>query len=262
MSQQVFGVGFLTITPAGGSPIQVGTLQDVSVSKKGTMKGLYGSQKVAVGMAEGEVKWTGKAKSAVFAGALIAALIAGATSATGQKCGILQETATLTVDSSTFSSSTEKAVVAQAATFSSDLGVYDLTAGAYLTQATYIGSGTPPVSGTYQVNVANGMYWFNTNTTGHTLLISYDYSIAATGHTISIVNQVMGPVISTTLKLYNTYAPTTGAKNIGIIFGNVVFPDIDIALKNTDWIGKDLTFEALDVSPVGSGTVATFFGGE
>lgn len=263
MPQQVFGAGFLEIgTPSG--PMMVGALQDVSFSKKGTTKGLYGSQKVAVGMSEGEVKITGKAKSAVFSGPLIAALIAGMTLTTGYQAGVLQETATLVTDATDFNASCQKATVAQAATFISDLSVFDLTALTYLTPVTLNmgSSNAPPLAGTYQVNPATGIYYLNSGVAGHTLLISYDYGVTATGHTGTYVNGPMGSVVVCSLKLYNTYAPTAGAKNMGLYVPACNFPDIDIALKNTDWIGKDITFEAWDPSPVGSGTVFKFFGGE
>ena len=98
-----FGIGALVATPqGGGSPVQFGTLQEVEVDFKSTLKELMGQFKFPVAVAAGAFKITWKAKSANVS-ASVFNLLFGATPTVGQKLWAYTEAdSTGTANSTTF----------------------------------------------------------------------------------------------------------------------------------------------------------------
>ena len=231
MSQRVFGVGQICLTPVGGgTPIQVGVAQDISYDAKSSVKKLYGSFQVAIDAGAGEATHGGKIKAMQLNGPLIAALASGATITSGSTAGVPGEQWTIPA-------TPYQMTVAHSATWVSDLGVWDITAQKYLTPST-----TTLVSGTY--SVANGVYTFYSGDAGHVVSICYDYTVAG-GTTIKLINQPMGALKLFGLKLYNNFTDAGGTANAGLAFPSVFFSDQSLALKNTDFISHDITWEAL-----------------
>jgi hypothetical protein len=76
--------------------------------------------------------------------------------------------------------------VTNAATFTTDLGVFYLTTGLRLKKVA-----SAPATGEYSVT-AGGVYTFAAADTGLGVLISYTYTIAATGSKIPFANQLLG----------------------------------------------------------------------
>jgi len=73
----VFGSGVLIGTPAGGSPINFGLAQEVTLNVSTTTKALYGQYNFPVAIGSGTKKMTGKAKMARVSGQALGSLYFG-----------------------------------------------------------------------------------------------------------------------------------------------------------------------------------------
>src|SRR5579871_4184419 len=73
----VFGSGVLIGTPANGSPINFGLVQEVSLNVATTTKALYGQYNFPVAIGAGTKKMSGKAKMARISGQALGALFFG-----------------------------------------------------------------------------------------------------------------------------------------------------------------------------------------
>ena len=113
-----FGMGQLFFTPPGSNqtPINVGTLQDVSLDISRDNKELVGSKAFAEDVALGKGKISGKFKSGRLNAGLLAAVLAGSTTTTGQTAGAYNET-------STIPATPYQVTVVNSATFVEDGGV-------------------------------------------------------------------------------------------------------------------------------------------
>lgn len=144
MPQFNFGVGQLFIVPPGANPtpVNVGTLQDVSLDISRAVVEMYGANAFPedIGLAKGKI--SGKAKSGRIQGTLIAAIMAGATTAVGQTGAAQNELGI--IPASPF-----LVTPVNGATFAQDGGVYDWTAGK---QLTCVASG--PITSQYALTAA------------------------------------------------------------------------------------------------------------
>ena len=226
----VFGTGLLALRPSGSNPtpVQVGVLKDVSVDYSFTTKELRGAYQFALDIARAGAKVTAKAKSGTLAGALIQQLLAGSTIATGSVQGVHGESAT--IPTTPF-----EVTVTNGATFKTDFGVFDVTAGKWLTRGA-----TATATGIYAVNEATGKYTFHSADTGHVVKIYYSWTDAANGKTITLTNQLMGSGATFRLHLFNSFRN----KSQGITLNAVTSTKLALALKSEDYLEKDLDFEA------------------
>lgn len=222
-----FGSGLVAFTPSGANPTPVicGVLQDVTLKSSTTLKKLYGQNKVAAAVAEGELAISGSAKVGQFYGSFIKQALSGSSIATGQSIGSIGETAT--IPATPF-----QVTVVNSATFTADLGVYDLTGSKPMTRVA-----NSPATGQYSVSA--GVYTFAAADTLHVVSINYSYT-ATTGQTVSLTNSLMGAANTFTAVLFNQY----GGQQSGIKLWAVVMPGIDFALKNTDFTMLTVPFEA------------------
>ena len=76
----VFNSGQLIGTPRGGSPINFGMAQEVTLNISTTTKALYGQYNFPVAIGSGTKKMTGKAKSVKIAGQVFGLLFSAAAS--------------------------------------------------------------------------------------------------------------------------------------------------------------------------------------
>src|ERR1700685_1783475 len=145
MAQSVFGVGFLFATPSGASPtpIRFRRLQDVGVDFSYDTKLLYGSNQYALEQARGRAKIELKATVGVVDPILFNNVYFGLTTAAGETLNSIDEAAT--PSSGTFT-------VANGATFSQDLGLYNTITGLWMTRVA-----SAPPAGSYAVNTATGV---------------------------------------------------------------------------------------------------------
>ncbi len=73
----VFGSGVLIGTPQGGSPINLGLAQEISINISASTKALYGQNTFPVAIGVGTRKMTGKAKLARISGQALGTLFFG-----------------------------------------------------------------------------------------------------------------------------------------------------------------------------------------
>ena len=175
-----FGSGILIATPsvANPTPVQFGTIQEVSVDFSFATKQLLGQFQFPVAVARGAGKISGKAKFANIDGAVLNTLFFNSTQSAGQKLWSYNEPGTI-------SASPFQVTVANGATFDADLGVQYAATGKALTRVA-----SAPATGQY--SVAAGVYTFAAVDTGLGVLTTYSYTQAVTGGKSVIGNKLMG----------------------------------------------------------------------
>jgi hypothetical protein len=244
MAQSVFGVGFLFATPQGTTPTptRFGRLQDVQVDFSYDSKLLYGSNQYALEQARGKAKIDLKAAVGVVDPNLFNNIFFGLTTAAGETLNSVDESAT--PSSGTFT-------VANASTFSQDLGVYNTVTGLWLTRV----AATPAI-GQYAVNTSTGVYTTNTAQNGQLLKASYTYASAATGSSLSFTNQIMGSTVIFSVQLVNKFRGSDGVvRSLFLNFPAVQCPKLSMPLKLDDFTLPQLDMSAQDN---GSGNVFNY----
>jgi hypothetical protein len=227
MAQYKFGTGNLYAigTGANPTPIQFGALQDVSIDVQFSNKELYGQNifALAVGRAQGKV--TGKAKFAQVNGLLYNSIFFGGTLSTGQTKLVNGEAGTV---------ATAAITVANSATFVQDFGVVYTSTGLPLTRVA-----SAPTIGQYSGPVA-GVYTFNASDNAAAMLISYSYTVAATGTSLVLNNQLQG--VAPTIQIaFNTLY---NGKNALITLPSCISTKLMMPSKMADWNIDEFDFDA------------------
>lgn len=186
-----FGSGAVFGYSSGGNqvsnptPIQLGTVQDATVDIATTVKELKGRNQFPDDVAPADRKVTGKVKFAQNSAIAIGNLLEGVTPTAGRERLALNEAGTIPA------ATPWTVTVTNSTTFTQDLGVQYAATGLPLTKVT-----SGPIAGEY--SEAAGVYTFAAADTGAAVLISYTWSDAATGTTVTVLNQLQGygPVVS------------------------------------------------------------------
>jgi hypothetical protein len=242
MAQSVFGVGFLFATPSGANPTptRFGRLQDVAVDFSYDNKLLYGSNQYALEQARGKAKIELKAAVGVIDPILFNNIFFGLTTTTGETLNSVDESATPA--SGTFT-------VANGATFSQDLGVYNTVTGLWMARVA-----SAPAVGQYAVNTTTGVYTVNTAQNGQLLKASYTYASASTGSSLAFTNQLMGASVIFSVQLVNKFKGSDGVvRSLYLNFPAVQCPKLSMPLKLDDF-----TLPQLDMSAQDNGAGAVF----
>jgi hypothetical protein len=234
-----FGSGVLFMKPTAGNlatnptPYRPGVLQEVSIDFKGDHKKLFGQKQFAVATARGKVEIDGKAKLAVFDAGFLSQLYFGQNATSGLTKIIDQEGPTA-IPTTPF-----QLTVAQAATFVADYGVQFADG----TQLTKVASA--PAAGQYSVvetGGGKGVYTFASadNVSALTVKISYSYTVAGTGKTLLIANQLMGFAPEFEAFVYNAFR----SNFLGIKLNDCTMLQVGIPTKQEDFWVMDITFAA------------------
>jgi len=225
----VFGSGVLIGTPQGGTPINFGLAQEVSLNIATTTKALYGQNNFPVAIGAGTRKMTGKAKLARISGQALGNLFFGISpSAGGAQTQFGEATAVPTSSPYTYSTTFHSAFVA-------DQGVVYASSGLPLKQV-----GSAPTTGQYAVS-GGGVYTFAAGDTGAAVLISYTYSVSTSGESIAVSSQVIGPSITFSANLFAS-DPTTG-KQFSLLLYNCVAEKLAFGTKLEDFMVPELDFQ-------------------
>jgi hypothetical protein len=235
MAQSVFGVGFLFATPQGANPTptRFGRLQDVAVDFSYDNKLLYGSNQYALEQARGKAKIELKAAVGVVDPILFNAIFFGLTTTTGETLNSVDESATPASGSLT---------VANGATFSQDLGLYNTVTGLWMTRVA-----SAPAAGQYAVNTTTGVYTVNTAQNGQLLKASYTYASASTGSSLAFTNQLMGSSVIFSVQLVNKFKGSDGVvRSLYLNFPAVQCPKLAMPLKLDDFTLPQLDMSAQD----------------
>lgn len=224
----VFGSGVLIGTPQGGTPINFGLAQEVTLNLSTTTKSLYGQYNFPVAIGAGTRKMAGKAKMARISGLALGSLFFGVTPATGVTQTQFGEAASVPASSPyTYSTSFHT-------TFVADQGVV------------YAASALPlklvasaPATGQYAV--ASGVYTFAAGDAGTAVLVSYTYANAASGESVAVASQLIGPTIAFSANLFAA-DPTTG-KQFSVLLYNCVAEKLALGTKLEDFVLPELDFQ-------------------
>lgn len=231
-----FGSGILYGLPVAGNqganptPLQFGTLQDVSLDISGDAKQLFGQRQFPEAVARGKIKLSGKAKFARINGKMLNDLFFGQTVTTGMKA--------TNPDFSVTAAATVTITPPNSGVFVNDArgdqGVRYSATGVPLTKVP-----SAPAIGQYAVNTGTGVYTFNASDIGTVVLISYMYTLSATGTTLSITNQLMGFAPTFQAMLTTTY----NAQQMNVLLYQAMAAKLTIATKQEDFIIPEFDFE-------------------
>lgn len=183
MPQYSFGTGSLygvSTNVANATPIRFGGLQDCQIDFTFTEKELYSSYQFPVAIGRGTAKIAGKATFAQFNALILNDLFfnEAAEAATGQNLVAIDENHTIPA-------TPYQVTVTNSAQYTTDLGVKYAATGLPLIKVA-----SSPATGQY--SVAAGVYTFAAADTTMGVNISYVYTSASSGKTITITNQLLG----------------------------------------------------------------------
>ena len=224
----VFGSGVLIGTPAGGSPINFGLAQEVTLNVSATNKALYGQYNFPVAIGSGTRKMTGKAKMARVSGQALGSLFFGVTPSAGTTVTQFGEAATVPA------SSPYTYTTVNHTTFVADQGVVYASSSLPLKQVA-----SNPAQGQY--TVASGVYTFSSADAGAQVLISYTYTLATGGESIAVNSQLIGPTIAFSANLFAS-DPGTG-KQFSVLLYNCVAEKLSFGTKLEDFVIPELDFQ-------------------
>ncbi len=189
-SGSVWGVSTANANP---TPARFGALQECSVDFSFTTKELYGQYQFPLAVGRGTAKVTGKAKFAQLQGRIFNDLLFASTMATGM-------TQIADPENHAIPASPYTVTVTNSTTLLEDLGVTYAATGIPLTRVA-----SAPATGQY--SEAAGTYTFAAADTGLSVNIIYSYTVAASGQTLTVTNELLGtaPAIKMVMsQLYNS----------------------------------------------------------
>lgn len=208
-----------------------GILQNGSVDFSATNKQLFGTYQFPVAVGRGTAKISGKAAFAQIYPEIYNDLFFRGTQASGVTRIATDELCLVGTPHTTHTT-----VVANAGAFVQDLGVKG-DDGNYLNKV-----GATPAVGEYTVSA--GTYTFNTGDThaadGDTVQISYEYTVSATGSTITITNPLLGTAPAFELRLQQTYL----AQTLYIKLNRAISSKLSFATKLEDFTIPEFDFDA------------------
>jgi hypothetical protein len=210
---------------ANATPVNFGLIQDCQLDLSFATKELYGQFQFPVAVARGQAKMTGKAKMAQISGLAFNSLFFGQTMAAGQLATSFGEAHavpaatpfTLTVTSS--------------ATFVDDYGVLYAATGLPLTKVA-----SAPAQGQY--SVAAGVYTFASGDAGAAILVSYTFTVAASGQQLTYANPLIGTTPTFQAQLFQSFQ----GKPVNIKLFNCVSAKLAYATKLEDFTVPELDF--------------------
>lgn len=229
MAQRSFGSGllFATNSAANSTPIQFGTLQDVSLDISRTVKELYGQAQFPVAVGAAQMKITGKAKVGQVNGQLYNDLFFGGTSAAGQTLLVYQEAGAIPA------TTTYTVTVNGSANFVDDEGVLYAATGLPFTKVA-----SAPTQGQYSVSA--GIYTFAAADASTNVLISYTKTSATAGKTITVGNPLQGVQPTFSLIVQRAYNGQQEAFKLW----SCISSKLTLPTKMADWGITEIDFTA------------------
>ena len=235
MTQYVFGSGTCIMKRTDISntqPALLGVLQDISIDFDQKLESLLGQNKVAVALAGGELKITGKAKWARFQATQLNNMFLGQT----QTASAMLEMTTgeaLTI-------STGAATVANGATYVEDLGVFNVATGVQLTPV----ASSPVAATSYVPGVAGtGTYTFATGDNGVAYIAYYSYTTTS-GQKIAIANQLMGNIPIFEMYMKQSFTNFGVAKDLVLKLNACASSKFSMPFGNTKFSIAEMDFQA------------------
>lgn len=227
--KKIFGAGrFFGINNVSNpTPMRAYVPQDQSVDFKRNTKDLYGENQLPVAVAAGDMSVTGKVTSGAQNARMFADLMFAVASSSGQT--IEQEKEAASIPASTPYTVT----VANSAHWTVDLGVALASDGTVFTRVA-----SSPAAGQY--TVAAGVYTFAAADANKNVVISYLYTNAATGESLTITNSAQGPTGAFTSVMVFPY----GNEQDVLTLNNCISTDAGISTKQGDFAKPNFGFMA------------------
>lgn len=217
-------------TVANATPVQFGTLQDISADISFEEKLLYGSYQMPIAVGRGKGKLAFKAKVAAFSGAILGDLFFGTGSSPGIKAVVKNFAASVPA----VSTYTVTVVPPSSGTYGADLGVINASTGLPFKK---VASG--PTAGQY--SVAGAVYTFAAADASAAVLISYEYTATSTSaKSNAFTNQLMGYAPSFRAVLSMSYQ----GKDLALALNNCVASKFSFPMKNDDFTVPEFEFSA------------------
>lgn len=230
MTQYLFGTGDLFTTAQDGSaPVKFGALQDVTIDLSADVKQLYGQYQFPLDVARGKAKVEGKAATGDVDVNSFNTFYFGGAPSTGQQLRANNKPHTIPATPGPYT-----IVVAEAADFVQDLGVYFADTGAPLLQVA-----SAPATGQYSVDPDTGTYTFAAADEGDAILLNYLYKDTG-GNTLVITNELMGLTPKFRLIATQLY----GGKTFTLVLYSCVAEKLSLPLKQDDYTIADFSFQA------------------
>lgn len=231
--KKIFGAGrFWGINNiVNPTPARFVVPQDMSVAFKRGVKSLFGENQLAEDVSGGELSVTGKVTYGTSNARVIASLLFGASTTTGQTFESDNELGTI---------ASNEISVANHSTWTTDLGVVNTANGARY-QCTASGSEVAGVS----YSVTAGVYKFASGETGTTFKISYLYTIAGSGETVALANQPQGKVSDfSAVYVFPWTNPSNTVEQDVLTLNSCIASDAEIATKTGDYAKPTFGFSA------------------
>lgn len=224
-----FGSGSAWGVDSGANPTpgRYDILQEGTVDFSFSNKPLVGEYQFPVSVGRGSAKITGKIKWGRLQGRAINSLFFGATKAAGQTSVSKDETGT--IPGSPF-----QITVANSATWVTDLGVRNAT-----TLIPLVRVASAPATGQY--SVAAGIYTFAAADTTLPMLISYVYTIAGTGESITIAN----PLIGAAPNFKNVLTQNYNSQRQTLVLNACVASKLSGGTKTEDFFAPEMDYDAM-----------------
>jgi hypothetical protein len=223
-----FGAGVLIGKTTTGTPVQFGTLQEVSLSFESSMKELHGQYQFPIAIGRGVAKVSGNAKFADINSRVLGELYFNETPVTGQTLLSLNEAHTVPGSVAYTVTTTE------AAHFVDDYGVIYTTTGLPLQKVSSL-----TAAGQYTVDTATGIYTFYSGDASAAVKISYTYTTTG-GYTITMTNQLLGVAPVFQVILHRNY----NSKIYSITLYNAVSTKLTVPTKLEDFSIAEFDFGA------------------
>lgn len=228
-----FNTGRLWALASGSSPVEFGLLQDISLDFGSSTKELRGQNRFPEVVALTDGKIDGKASSAEFNANALNMMLAGmGTLSVGQK---LLTTESFTLDSSHLET------VSHSTGFFQDLGVMDVSNPLLAVPMKQVASN--PTTGQYSVSA--GVYTFASGDSGKAIQISYIYTDATTGQTITLTNQPAGVATSFAAYLSGFLVSKDNVKRqVNVWLNACISSKLSLAFKTGDFNIPQFDFSA------------------
>lgn len=224
-----FGSGSAWGIDSGANPTpgRYDILQEGSVDFSFSNKQMVGEYQMPVAVGRGSGKISGKVKWGRLQGRAINSIFFGATKAAGQ-------TSVSKDEAGTIPGTPYQITVANSATWITDLGVRNAT-----TLIPLVRVASAPATGQY--SVAAGVYTFAAADTTLAMQISYVYTIAGSGESITLANQLIGaaPTFKNVLtQAYNNQRQT-------LVLNACVAGKLSGGTKTEDFFAPEIDFDAM-----------------
>jgi hypothetical protein len=239
------GMLFAVPNVANPTPVAIASLKGCKVKVKQGKAYFRGNMLDIIDVANKGRDWSIEVDNADFRASAFN-LLAGGTTVAGGNFPAIGEQVTIAATNTATNS----------ATFVDDGGVYDLTAGLWMTRVA-----SAPAAKQYS-GPAAGVYTFAGGDVGHVAYLNYTFSSATLGQTTTISNVLQSQSAAFKLRIYAPYVVNGQNRCVGVDFQSVHSEEIDFDFKVEDFAAHALKFTATQDMIGSSALVAKLYTSE